>query len=163
MKNVVLAVVLACVGGSSAYAGPLDFITPVIEDIKTNTALQVESAIPYAAVDWKRGEWAAGSAVPFFHIGSYLYFAGALSKDLSGDTGRAELLNGIRLNKLTRPLAVKALNAVTFGNLDKVSFLEYLAEATSVGVTAGHDFSYAEKKRVVINSSEAFSDPVSIK
>jgi hypothetical protein len=162
MKKVVLGLILALGGVPTAHAGLLDLQTYVdfgkhlVEDVKTNTGIKIERAIPYTSVDWERGEWAAGSAFPFAHIGSYWWFGGALSKDISDANGRAELVNGIRLNKITRPLANKALNALTFGNLDKVTFLQYLAESSSVGVTAGHDFGYEEKKKVVINSYGLF-------
>ena len=153
MNTLFMCVVLMCAGVSSASAG---IFNAALDDIKSNTGFAVESAIPYTSVDWNRGSWAAGSAFPFFHVGSYIYVAGALSKDISDSSGRSEMLTGFRLNKLTRPLAVKALDTMTFGNLDKVAFLEYLAKSTSVGATVGHDFSYEEKKKVVFNSYGLF-------
>jgi len=134
-----------------------DFGGYVWLDLRKNTGFKVDSTIPYSAVDWKRGIWSAGSAVPFFHLGSYVYTGVSASWINSARApSQASLVQGVRLNDVTRPVVCWVLNKVSFNNLDKMPLLEKIANASSVGVLAGHDFNYTEKSKVVINTASMF-------
>jgi len=173
MKNVwVLVAWLGVVGVGQAQEVPVpvtpgliqsqiakvkDFGTFIWSDVKNNTGFKLDSTIPYSAVDWKRGVWSAGTATPFFHVGSYLYTGVSASWITSSRTpSQASLVEGVRLNGVTRPAACYILDKLTFNNLDKLPLLEKVANATSVGILGGHDFNYTEKEKVVINTVSMF-------
>src|SRR5579883_3031959 len=110
-------------------------------DIKNNTGFRIDSAIPYESFDWKHGQYATGAAVPFLHVGSYLYTAGAIGR---GDSAHgtpvitdASAFEGVRLNDLTRPALYFLMNQITFHQLDKGPLLAAIANGSSVGIKAG--------------------------
>ena len=122
-------------------------------DVVTNTRFKIDSSVGFTAADWKRGIWTAGTAIPFAQVGSYVYTAVYASWAINQRAvSSAGLMEGIRLNDVTRPLVKKLFNALTIGNIDKVPLLEGLANATTLTVHGGHDFNYTEKSKVVINA-----------
>ena len=161
MKIVIVAALLLLCVPAKAQNGPLDLVTngvrSVVTDIKTNTKFRIDSTVPLTEFDWQRGEWSAGTAVPFFQLGSYAYTGFAYTKSLTTNRiGKAGIIQGVRLNGITRPAAVYALNKVLLGTLDQHTMLDFLAKSTSAGITAGHDFNSLDRKKVAFNSFTAF-------
>jgi hypothetical protein len=129
----------------------------IIDDLKANTKFKIDSTIPLTEYDWRRGQWSYGTAVPFLNIGSYLYTGAVITKNIEGNRiDKAGLIQGIRLNDITRPLAQGFFEKVLRLDLDKHTMLDFLAKSTSAGVTAGHDFNSPDMKKVAINSFTAF-------
>jgi hypothetical protein len=169
MKGLLLALMFVAVNGyaQEAEAHPpipggvvgsaLGLASQVIDDFMDNTKFKVESTIPLTEFDWQRGTWAAGTAIPVLSLGSHIYLGPAFTTRVDG-TGlsKAAIVQGIRLNSLTRPAAQALFEKVLRLDLGKHTMLDFLAKSTSAGVTAGHNFNAVDRKKVVINSYTAF-------
>lgn len=139
-------------------AGLGDDVRFILNDFKKNTRFKIDSTVPLTEYDWKHGQWSAGSAIPFLNEGSYLWTGGELTKSLSDPNriGKAGLVEGVRLNDVTRPATQFVLSKVFQLDLQKHTMLDFLAKSTSAGVTGGHDFNSPDMKKVIINSWTMF-------
>lgn len=123
----------------------------LINDIKANSRFGLDSVIPMSNNDWRTGEWFVGTALPFAQVGSFLYFAGAWSHSIVGDSQEYCSLNtGLRLNSITRP-AVKFVLEKIPGLKDRVRVIDTLSQALSIGVHGGHDFKLDGREKIIVN------------
>ena len=119
-------------------------------DIKTNTQFKIDSAITYTAADWHTGTISVGEAVPFFDIGSYDYLAaGAAWTTSPFCVSQVTLMDGVRLNPITRPVITEIFNGLTLGNIDKVPLLASVANATTTGINVGHNLNGPSQKLII--------------